>query len=329
MGPLLEVNDLVVRFRTVAGTVHAVNNASFTVDRGETLGLVGESGCGKSVSVLSVMRLIQEPPGEIESGEVLYEGRDLLQLSEQEMTEIRGSDIAMVFQDPMSSLNPVLTIGRQISETMTVHLGITWQEAQERALELLELVGIPEAAARYDDYPHQFSGGMRQRVMIASALACSPSLLIADEPTTALDVTVQAQILELVQDLRDRLEMAIIWITHNLAVVAELADRVAVMYAGFVVEEADVFTLFSNPLHPYTISLLKSVPRVDQVVGDELFAIPGSPPDCLRMPPGCAFAPRCPFAVEKCRQEPPPLEPADDETHRVACWVDVENGRER
>jgi len=328
VGSLLDVNDLVVRFSTVAGTVHAVNGASFSVDRGETLGVVGESGCGKSVSVLSVVGLIQQPPGEIVSGEVLYGGRDLLQLKEQEMARIRGRDVAMVFQDPMSSLNPVLTIGRQISETMTVHLGMSQEEAHARAIELLDMMGIPEPADRYDDYPHQFSGGMRQRVMIASALACSPSLLIADEPTTALDVTIQAQLIDLVRDLRDRLDMAIIWITHNLAVVAELADRVCVMYAGFIVEEADVFDLFAEPLHPYTLSLLKSVPRVDQVIDDELFAVPGSPPDCLRLPPGCPFAPRCRFSVRRCHEEAPPLREVGP-AHRAACWVDVETGRER
>lgn len=328
MDSLLDVRELVVRFRTVAGTVHAVNGASYAVAPGQTLGLVGESGCGKSVSVLSVMRLIQEPPGEIVSGQVLYDGRDLLQLREQEMERIRGREIGMVFQDPMTSLNPVLTIGRQISETMTVHMGMSAERARAQAVELLEMVGIPQAAERYGDYPHQFSGGMRQRVMIASALACSPALFIADEPTTALDVTIQAQIVDLVKNLRDRLEMAVIWITHDLAVVAEIADRVAVMYAGFIVEEADVFDLFENPRHPYTFSLLKSVPRVDQVIEEELFTIPGSPPDCLSLPPGCPFAPRCTFAVDRCRCQAPPLEPFRDQ-HRVACWVDVDTGRER
>ncbi len=328
MDSLLDVRELVVRFRTVAGTVHAVNGASYAVAPGQTLGLVGESGCGKSVSVLSVMRLIQEPPGEIVSGQVLYDGRDLLQLREQEMERIRGREIGMVFQDPMTSLNPVLTIGRQISETMTVHMGMNAERARAKAVELLEMVGIPQAAERYGDYPHQFSGGMRQRVMIASALACSPALFIADEPTTALDVTIQAQIVDLVKNLRDRLKMAVIWITHDLAVVAEIADRVAVMYAGFIVEEADVFDLFENPRHPYTFSLLKSVPRVDQVIEEELFTIPGSPPDCLSLPPGCPFAPRCTFAVDRCRRQAPPLEPFRDQ-HRVACWVDVDTGRER
>jgi oligopeptide transport system ATP-binding protein len=328
MDSLLDVRELVVRFRTVAGTVHAVNGASYAVAPGQTLGLVGESGCGKSVSVLSVMRLIQEPPGEIVSGQVLYDGRDLLQLKEQEMERIRGREIGMVFQDPMTSLNPVLTIGRQISETMTVHMGMSAERARAKAVELLEMVGIPQATERYGDYPHQFSGGMRQRVMIASALACSPALFIADEPTTALDVTIQAQIVDLVKSLRDRLEMAVIWITHDLAVVAEIADRVAVMYAGFIVEEADVFDLFENPRHPYTFSLLKSVPRVDQVIEEELFTIPGSPPDGLSLPPGCPFAPRCTFAVDRCRRQAPTLEPFRDQ-HRVACWVDVDTGRER
>lgn len=328
MTPLLDIRDLVVHFNTVEGVVHAVNGASYKVESGETLGIVGESGCGKSVSVLSILGLIQQPPGEIVSGSILFRDTDLLEKSEKELESIRGSEIGMVFQDPMTSLNPVLTIGRQINESMVVHLGVSNKEARDRGIELLETVGIPQAAERYDDYPHQFSGGMRQRVMIAAALACNPSILIADEPTTALDVTIQAQIIDLVQDLRDSREMAIIWITHDLAVIAEIADWVAVMYAGHVVEYAEVFDLFDNPLHPYTQSLLKSVPRIDQVTDEAMYTIPGSPLDCLHLPPGCSFAPRCTHAVARCLHEKPePVELTGG--HRVECWVDIERGEER
>src|SRR5512140_1870230 len=267
---LLEVRDLRVEFQPREGVVHAVNGGSFSVQPGQTLGIVGESGCGKSVSVLAVMRLIPQPPGRILSGEVDFAGCNLLKLSVPEMQEVRGRDISMVFQDPMTSLNPVLTIGRQIGETMMVHKGLNEQEAKQASIELLRQVGIPNPAMRLDDYPHHFSGGMRQRVMIAMALACKPKLLIADEPTTALDVTIQVQILDLVKQLRDEMGMAVVWISHDLAVIAELADRVAVMYSGYLVEEADVFELYRQPLHPYTLALLHSLPRVDTGELDKL-----------------------------------------------------------
>ena len=328
MDPLLQVRDLEVQFQTIEGTVHAVNGISYDLDWGETLGIVGESGCGKSVSVLSIMQLIPEPPGKIAGGEVIYRNEDLLKMGKNDIQNIRGTDISMVFQDPMTSLNPVLTIGRQLNEAQVVHMGITREEAQTRSIELLKKVGIPQPAERLNEYPHQFSGGMRQRVMMAMALSCVPSILIADEPTTALDVTIQAQIVELTKNLRDEMDMAVIWITHDLAVIAELADRIIVMYAGFIVEEADVFQLFSNPLHPYTLSLLKSIPRVDKHIDDRLATISGFPPDNLRLPPGCSFAPRCGFAVERCWVEVPLLEGVEHE-HKIACWVDVTTGRER
>jgi len=322
MEPLLDLKDLAVEFDTLEGVVHAVNGISYSVDEGQTLGIVGESGCGKSVSVLSLMRLIPQPPGKIVSGQVLYRGQDLISLSDQQMQQVRGKEIAMVFQDPMTSLNPVLNIGYQISESQIVHLGLSQEEARRRTIELLEMVGIPHASERFGDYPHQFSGGMRQRVMIAMALACSPSLLIADEPTTALDVTIQAQIVDLVKNLRDQLGMSIIWITHDLGVVAELADRIIVMYAGYIVEETNIFELFENPRHPYTLSLLKSLPRVDMLRDERLATIPGSPPDCVVMPPGCPFISRCPVAVERCSLENPPLETIGYD-HRIACWVNL------
>jgi oligopeptide transport system ATP-binding protein len=327
-GSLLDVRDLGVEFQTLEGTVHALNGVSFSVEPGQTLGIVGESGCGKSVSVLSVMRLIPQPPGRILSGEVEFAGRNLLELSAVEMQVVRGKEIAMIFQDPMTSLNPVLTIGRQIGETMMVHLGLSEHEARQSALELLEQVGIPNPKVRLDDYPHHFSGGMRQRTMIAMALSCKPRLLIADEPTTALDVTIQAQILDLVKKLREQRDMAVIWISHDLAVIAELADRVVVMYSGYLVEEADVFELYRQPLHPYTLALLHSLPRVDTGELDKLASIPGSPPDGTRLAPGCPFAPRCRFAMERCRvQNPPLMEVAPN--HGAACWVDVLTGKPR
>jgi oligopeptide transport system ATP-binding protein len=328
MAPLLEVRDLTTRFHTLDGVVHAVNGISYTLEEGQTLGIVGESGCGKSVSVLSVMRLIPEPPGKIAAGQTIYRGENLLTLDEAQMQHIRGREIAMVFQDPMTSLNPVLTIGRQISEALTVHLGMSQEQARDRTVELLEMVGIPQAADRYGDYPHQFSGGMRQRVMIAMALACMPSILIADEPTTALDVTIQAQIIDLVKTLRDRLGMAVIWITHDLGIIAGLAEKVIVMYAGFIVERGNVDDIYDDPRHPYTLALLRSLPRVDRSSKERLATIPGLPPDLLGLPPGCPFIARCAYAVEQCRQENPGLEPVGL-GHEIACWVDVGAGRER
>jgi oligopeptide transport system ATP-binding protein len=327
--PLLEVRDLTVRFYTLDGIVHAVNGISYTLEEGQTLGIVGESGCGKSVSALSVMGLIPQPPGRIVAGQILHRGQNLLALNEEEMEQIRGKEIAMVFQDPMTSLNPVLTIGRQISETLVVHLGIGWEEARRQAVDLLDLVGIPQAADRYGDYPHQFSGGMRQRAMIAMALACNPTILIADEPTTALDVTIQAQIIDLVKDLRDRLGMAVIWITHDLGIIAGLVETVVVMYAGFIVERGKVDDIYGDPRHPYTLALLSSLPRVDRTSRDRLATIPGLPPDLLGLPPGCPFAPRCAYVVERCRQENPRLGSVVGLDHEIACWVDVNGGKER
>jgi oligopeptide transport system ATP-binding protein len=320
--PLLEVKNLKTQFFTQDGVVKAVDDVSFYVDQGETLGIVGESGCGKSVSVLSVMRLIPQPPGKIVGGEVIFDGRNLLDLSDDEIRRVRGNKIAMIFQDPMTSLNPVLTIGRQIAEALELHMGMNKEEALKRSAELLSMVGIPEAEARLADYPHQFSGGMRQRAMIAMGLACNPQLLIADEPTTALDVTIQAQIVELVKRLRDEIGMAIIWITHDLGVIAGLADRMMVMYAGHAVEEAPVKSLYGDPRHPYTIGLLGSLPRLDEIRESRLASIEGLPPDLIDLPPGCPFEPRCEYALEKCKTERPVLETVDPR-HRIACWVDV------
>ena len=328
MTALLEVSNLKTRFHTAEGIVFAVNGVSLSIEEGETLAIVGESGCGKSVTMLSILRLIPIPPGEIASGTACYRGMDLFQKTEAEMELIRGKEIAMVFQDPMTSLNPVLTIGRQITETLIRHENLGKMDAFHNASKLLEKVGIPEPVRRLGDYPHQFSGGMRQRVMIAMALACTPSLLIADEPTTALDVTIQAQIMELVQSLRDQLHMAVIWITHDLGVVAGLAHRVHVMYAGFIVEEASVDDLYSDPRHPYTLALLQALPRVDRRRGSRnhrLKSIPGAPPSLLVEPHGCPFMARCDFAIEKCQLENPPLRQVEKD-HRIACWVDVKTG---
>ena len=326
---LMEVKDLVTRFKTQEGVVHAVNGVSYTLDEGETLGVVGESGSGKSVQCLSIMGLIPTPPGIIESGTVMFRNRDLLKLSKEEMRQVRGAEIAMIFQDPMTSLNPVLTIGRQITEALRLHLGMDNQQARERAIELLNQVGIPGAAQRIDNYPHQFSGGMRQRAMIAMALSCNPQLLIADEPTTALDVTIQAQIIDLVKKLRDKIGMAMIWISHDLGVVAGLADTVQVMYAGYIVERGPVNNVFSDSRHPYTIGLKGALPRIDQK-GDHLVSIEGAPPDMRKKPVGCPFAPRCSYHVEKCWKEMPPLGPATDgdPKHIAACWVDVRTRKE-
>jgi oligopeptide/dipeptide ABC transporter ATP-binding protein len=328
MSTVLEVKDLVTRFHTHEGTVHAVNGVSFHLDEGETLGVVGESGCGKSVTMLSLLRLIPMPPGKIEQGEALFLGSDLLKMDSEDIRSVRGAQIGMVFQDPMTSLNPVLTIGKQLMEPIQLHQGRTREQAKARAVELLELVGIPSAESRLDDYPHQFSGGMRQRVMIAMALACSPQILIADEPTTALDVTIQAQIIELVKRLQRVLGMAIIWITHDLGIVAGLANRVMVMYAGFVVERAPVKDLYARPLHPYTRGLLGSLPRVDEERNERLVNIEGLPPDLLAAPRSCPFAPRCPYVYDRCRAENPALEVVE-KGHAVACWWDVEQGKPR
>ena len=328
MESLLEVKDLKVRFKVKGGYVHAVNGVSLKLNEGEALGVVGESGCGKSVSMMSVMRLIDMPPGEITNGQVLYGGRDLLHLPMSEMRKIRGKEIGMVFQDPMTSLNPVHKIGHQIMEVLQLHMTMNKQQARARTAELLGMVGIPRAAERLDDYPHQFSGGMRQRVMIAMALACVPQVLIADEPTTALDVTIQAQIVELVKRLQAELGMAVIWITHDLGVVARIAHRVAVMYAGLIVEEAPAKELFSNPSHPYTLGLIGSLPRLDTGSRERLVSIEGRPPALLREPKTCPFAPRCKFVIDRCRQENPPLIPVEV-NHWSACWVDVKTGRPR
>jgi len=327
---LMEVKDLVTRFHTQEGTVYAVNNVSYKLNEGETLGVVGESGSGKSVHALSIMRLIPSPPGKIESGEVIFRGRDLLKLSNDEMRLVRGAEIAMIFQDPMTSLNPVLTIGTQITEALKLHMGMGDREAKERAAELLSMVGIPDASRRLNNYPHQFSGGMRQRVMIAMALSCNPKLLIADEPTTALDVTIQAQILDLVKRLRDQLGMAMIWISHDLGVVAGLADTVQVMYAGMIVERGKSRDVFGDTRHPYTLGLLKSLPRLDARQRGKLNQIEGSPPDMRVAPKGCPFFPRCPFRIPgKCDEIMPPLipGPSSPPDHLKACWVDVRTGQ--
>ena len=325
---LLDIKGLETQFKTPDGTVHAVNGVSFGLKEGETLGVVGESGCGKSVTMLSVMGLVASPPGKIVAGEAYFFNQDLLKMSNEELRHIRGSQISMVFQDPMTSLNPVLTIGRQLEEPLMLHVGMSKSQARDRAAELLSIVGIPNPKDRLNDYPHQYSGGMRQRVMIAMALSCSPQILIADEPTTALDVTIQAQIMDLVKRLRDELGMAIIWITHDLGVVAGLAQRVIVMYGGFVIEEAPVNELFANPSHPYTIGLIGSLPRVDDEKHERLYSIEGQPPVLYQKPHACPFAPRCKWAMERCWKENPTLDLIGNE-HKIACWVDVKTGRSR
>ncbi len=317
--PLLQVRDLRTQFNTEEGVVRAVDGVSFDIYPGEILGLVGESGCGKSVSALSILRLIPTPPGKIVSGEVTFEGEDMAKMDETEIRHIRGFKIAMIFQEPMTSLNPVLTIGRQITETLELHLHLNHRAAIDRAVELLNMVGISDARARINDYPHQFSGGMRQRVMIAMGLSCNPKLLLADEPTTALDVTIQAQILEIMTRLTRELGTAVIIITHNLGVVARYADRVNVMYAGKIVEAATAPDLYANPRHPYTLGLLKCVPRLDRTLKGKLDPIEGMPPDLIELPPGCSFQPRCPFSVERCSEEIPPLQSVGDH-HTSACW---------
>ncbi|MBK1657607.1 ABC transporter ATP-binding protein [Paracraurococcus ruber] len=327
MPPLLEVENLQTHFRTPDGVNRAVDGVSFHVNAGETLAVVGESGCGKSVTAMSILRLIPEPPGKI-AGSIRFQGRDLLTLSDREMRDIRGNEISMIFQEPMTSLNPVLTVGRQIGETLRLHQGLSAKQAEAKAVEMLTLVGIPEPARRVREYPHQLSGGMRQRVMIAIALACNPKLLIADEPTTALDVTIQAQILELMRDLKRTVGAAIVLITHDLGVVAEVAERVIVMYAGKKVEEAAVSPLFRNPKHPYTQGLLGSMPKLGSSLhGDEgrLAEIPGLVPSLKQKIPGCVFASRCPHTTDLCRQVAPALEEKEP-GHVAACHYAVKEG---
>ncbi len=320
MGTLLQVKDLQTHFFTLEGVVKAVDGVSYDIREGETVAVVGESGCGKSVSALSIMRLVAYPPGRIVGGEIWFNGHDLLTLNDEEMRQVRGKEIAMIFQEPMTSLNPALTIGRQVTETLEAHLDMPASDANRRAAELLRMVGIPEPERRLPQYPHQFSGGMRQRVMIAMALSCNPKLILADEPTTALDVTIQAQILELMKDLTQRFGVAMIIITHNLGVVARYADRVNVMYAGKVVEQGRARDIYQSPRHPYTLGLLRSVPRLDLPRKAKLDPIDGQPPDPANLGPGCSFAPRCKFAIEKCLHEVPPLTPVRT-GHLSACWV--------
>jgi len=318
--PLLEVRDLRTEFRTGAGVVRAVDGVSYTVDPGETVAVVGESGSGKSVGALSILRLIPSPPGRVVGGEVLFGGRDIMKLSDAAMREVRGGEIGMVFQEPMTSLNPVLTIGRQITEMLEQHRGTERAAAEKRAEELLGLVGIADAKRRLKQYPHQLSGGMRQRVMIAIAIACDPKLIIADEPTTALDVTIQAQILELMQKLTHQLGVALIVITHNLGIVARYAHRVNVMYAGRIVESGPAAAIYHNPHHPYTMALLKSVPRLDRPRQARLDPIEGQPPDLTRLDRGCSFRPRCRFAIDACAVSAPPLEPVGAPGQLAACF---------
>jgi oligopeptide transport system ATP-binding protein len=317
---ILEVKDLKISFSTYAGEVQAVRGVTFDLRRGETLAIVGESGSGKSVTAKSIMRLLPEANSIVKGGEAIFEGQDLLKLSEQQMQKIRGSNIAMVFQDPMTSLDPTMKIGRQITESLTKHLGLSGQRARERAVELLTLVGIPNPEDRIKQYPHQFSGGMRQRVVIAIALSCDPQILIADEPTTALDVTIQAQILELLRELQEQLGMSVILITHDLGVVAHTAHRVAVMYAGKVVETGTLRELFYNPQMPYTWGLLASIPLPTADRSQELIPIPGSPPDMHDPPKGCPFTPRCPYAMRVCAEEMPEYTTFSSE-HKAACWL--------
>ncbi len=326
---LLEVRDLKLYFKVKGGKVRAVDGVSFAIKPGEKVGVVGESGCGKSVTALSIMRLVAQPPGEYAGGSILFEDQDLLDVPESAMRKIRGGQIGMIFQDPMTCLNPTMTVGKQIAEGLRIHLKLSSDEALKRAISLLEQVGIPDAARRINSYPHQFSGGMRQRVMIAIALACNPKLLIADEPTTALDVTVQAQILELISGVCSEFGTAVMIITHDLGVVAGMTDRVVVMYAGKVVETAPTDELFANPRHPYTLGLLASVPRLDEKRHSELRTIEGAPPDLLKPPPGCPFMPRCAFARAICRTMPP-LDPvAGNSAHLKACWVDATDPQEQ
>ena len=327
--PILDVRDLQTVFETADGTVRAVDGVSYSVSAGETLGIVGESGCGKSVTSLSVLRLIPNPPGRIVGGSVMFAGEDLTQVSDARIRAVRGNEISMIFQEPMTSLNPMMTVGKQISEPLIQHQGLSRSAASKRAREMLELVRVPDAESWLSGYPHEMSGGMRQRVMIAIALACDPKVLIADEPTTALDVTIQAQILSLIKELQDKLGTAVVMITHDLGVVAEVADRVIVMYAGRKVEEANVSDLFANPLHPYTRGLMTAIPRLDSITQSDaapeaLTEIPGSVPPLAHLPTGCAFADRCGFASDQCRAQKPELEEKTP-GHWVACWNERAN----
>ncbi len=327
---LLQIEDLETHFSTPGGVVRAVDGVSIEVHPGETIGLVGESGCGKSVTSLSVMDLVPQPAGRVVGGRILFEGRDLTELSPAQMRKVRGNDLAMVFQDPMTSLNPVLTVGRQLTEVMRLHLGYDRAAARKRGIELLELVGIPRAPERMDEFPHQFSGGMRQRVMLAIALACEPKLILADEITTALDVTIQAQILGLLRELVREVSTAFVLITHDLGVVAGMTDRVYVMYAGQIVEAAPTDQLYANPRMPYTWGLLNSIPRLDAPIGQKLFPIEGSPPDLLNPPQGCRFEPRCQYRRDICSEQPPELvdAPGVQRSHQIRCWgtQDVDGG---
>lgn len=321
MSKLLEVKDLKISFDTYAGEVQAVRGVSFDLEKGEALAIVGESGCGKSVTSQAIMRLVLTPPGRYKDGEVLLEGKNLLKLKEKEMQDVRGAEISMIFQDPMTSLNPTMTIGKQITEGLMKHQKLSKSQAMNRAVEMLKLVGIPNAEERVKQYPHQFSGGMRQRVMIAMALACEPKILIADEPTTALDVTIQAQIIDLMKELQEKIGTSIILITHDLGVVADLAQRVVVMYAGQIVETGTLDEIFYQPKHPYTWGLLTSVPRLDSNREDDLIAIPGTPPDLVSPPKGCPFAARCPHAMKVCQEEMPAYTEVSP-GHKVACWLE-------
>jgi len=325
---ILEVKNLETNFKTDEGTIHAVNGIDFNLEEGETLGIVGESGCGKSVSMLSLLQLIPNPPGKIVGGEAKFLGHDLLSMSEDEIRHIRGAQISMIFQDPMTSFNPVLTMDSQITEPLKIHTNVSKKEAHDRAVELLTMTGIPNVEERINNYPYQFSGGMRQRAMIAMALMCSPKILIADEPTTALDVTIQAQIIDLVKQLREEISMTIIWITHDLGIIAGIAQRVLVMYAGYIVEEGSVKTIYSNPQHPYTIGLMGSLPKLTSDKKEKLVSIDGLPPVLLEKPTHCPFAPRCSFAFDRCWNEKPPLIEVGKK-HKAACWVNPATGKER
>ena len=325
---ILEVKNLETNFTTDEGTIHAVNGIDFSLKEGETLGIVGESGCGKSVSVLSLLQLIPSPPAEIINGEAKFFGHDLLKMDDEEIRHIRGSQISMIFQDPMTSFNPVLNMERQITEPYRIHVNDSKEEARNRAMELLTMTGIPNIEERLKDYPYQFSGGMRQRAMIAMALMCAPKILIADEPTTALDVTIQAQIIDLVKKLREEISMTIIWITHDLGIIAGLAQRVIVMYAGYIVEEGSVKSIYSKPQHPYTIGLMGSLPKLTSKKKEKLVSIDGLPPVLLEKPNSCPFAPRCTFAFDRCWNENPTLIEVG-KNHKAACWINPATGKER